>query len=302
MSAFLQSLLGIVIPLFAVSSMASVGLAHPLREVTRPLRRPVKVAMALLANFVVVPLLGLLLLRVFDLALPQKVGLFLVASAAGAPFLLALVRTARADGALAGGLLMLLLPSTLVFLPLVLPLALPEAHEHVGAVARSLALTLLLPLALGIVARWRFGQRVERLLPVLQKVSTLSLLLLLPASLLANLRAIASLRGTGAIPAAALLVAGALLTGYLAGVPTREWRVVLGLGTGQRNVAAAMTVATSGFDTEEPLVMVVVTSLVGFALLFPAAWALRRLLERHRAPRRPRFSEPETEQLGRRRA
>jgi BASS family bile acid:Na+ symporter len=67
---------------------------------------------------------------------------------------------------------------------------------------------------------------------------------------------------------------------------------VLGLGTGQRNIAAATVVATSGFATDEPLEMVVVTSLVAFAVLFPAAWILRRRLARRARARLVRFDAP----------
>ena len=48
----------------------------------------------------------------------------------------------------------------------------------------------------------------------------------------------------------------------------------MGLGTAQRNIAAAM-VATQDIGDSDVTVMVVVSSLVGLALLFPLAWALR---------------------------
>ena len=48
-----------------------------------------------------------------------------------------------------------------------------------------------------------------------------------------------------------------------------------GLGTAQRNIAAAMVVATQDLADPDVTVMVVVSSLVGLALLFPVAWALR---------------------------
>jgi len=299
MSVVLQFLLSIAIPLFAASSMASVGVGHELREVTLPLRRPAMLLTAILANFVAVPLLGVLLLRVFALALPHAAGLFLVASAAGAAFLLALSRLARADSALAGGLLLILLPCPVLYMPIVVPMAFPEAHVPVWAVARPLVLTMLLPLALGVAFRWRFRAQVPRVMPFLTKTSMGSLMVLLTATVLANLPAIAALWGTPAVPAAGLLVLGALLIGFLGSVPSRGARIILALGTGQRNIAAAMIVATS-FDSPGPLVMVVVTSLVGFAVLFPAAWLFRRMLER-RETKQVRFGTPKRTFLDRRR-
>jgi BASS family bile acid:Na+ symporter len=48
----------------------------------------------------------------------------------------------------------------------------------------------------------------------------------------------------------------------------------LGLGTAQRNIAAATVVVAQGDSST--LAMIVVTSLVGFAILFPTAWALEK--------------------------
>src|SRR5690606_40199944 len=63
-----------------------------------------------------------------------------------------------------------------------------------------------------------------------------------------------------------------LSIGFLFGGSRLEARWVVGLGTAQRNIAAAMVVAIDGFDSPDVLVMVVVFSVVSFAILFPLAW------------------------------
>lgn len=299
MDGFLRGVLGIAIPLFAIASMASVGLGHDLREVTRPLRRPAMVATALIANFVAVPLLGLLLLQVFPLEPADATGLLLVSCAAGASFLLALTHLARADIAMAGGLLVLLVPFTLLYLPIVLPLALPGAIVDVGAIAWNLGLTMLLPFVLGVAIRLRSADFAQRQVPPLRKIAMTSLVVLMLATLLANLDGVVAMLGTAAVPAVLLLILGAMAIGYVLGIPVKGSRVVLALGTAQRNIAAAMIVATSGFPTPEPLVIVVVTALMGFAVLFPAAWFFRRHLERHEMTGRVRFATPAPGWFGR---
>jgi bile acid:Na+ symporter, BASS family len=82
--------------------------------------------------------------------------------------------------------------------------------------------------------------------------------------------------GSGAILASALLILGAFGIGYVLGGPDTGNRGVLGLGTAQRNIAAATVVATQAIGDPNTLVMVVVTSLVAFAILFPTAWALEK--------------------------
>ncbi len=45
----------------------------------------------------------------------------------------------------------------------------------------------------------------------------------------------------------------------------------MGLGTGQRNISAALLVATTNFTDPEVMLMVLVGSVVGMAILFVAA-------------------------------
>jgi BASS family bile acid:Na+ symporter len=79
-----------------------------------------------------------------------------------------------------------------------------------------------------------------------------------------------------------VLILGAFAIGWVFGREYRGGHVVLALGTGQRNIAAAMVVATQGVDDPNTVVMVVVASLVELAVLFPIAWLLaRRERRRH---------------------
>lgn len=53
-------------------------------------------------------------------------------------------------------------------------------------------------------------------------------------------------------------------------------REILGLGTGQRNIAAASVVASQGLDQPDTVVTVVAAAMIGLAVLFPIARVLRR--------------------------
>ncbi|MFS8480002.1 MAG: hypothetical protein FWJ93_13795, partial [Micromonosporaceae bacterium] len=93
---------------FAVTSMLSVGLAHSAKQILGPLRDLRALARALLANFVLVPLLAIGIVRLWPLDRPLEAGLILVAMSAGAPFLIKLTEVARAEVALSATLLVLL--------------------------------------------------------------------------------------------------------------------------------------------------------------------------------------------------
>jgi BASS family bile acid:Na+ symporter len=276
MTELLSGLLNISVLAFAISSMLSVGCGYTLSQIVGPLRRARRVVRALVANFVLVPLLAIVILQFLPLERPLAVGLFLVATAAGAPFLIKLTQAAEADVALSATLLVLLLPVTIFYMPIIVPLALPEIAVSAAGIATPLVLTMLLPLALGLIVRAYAERLALRLQPIMGKLATIALVTLIASTILGNLREILGIFGTGAILAAVILIVGAFAIGFALGGRNTAAQEVLALGTGQRNISAATVVATQAVDNPETLSMVVVTSLVGFAVLFPLAGVLRR--------------------------
>lgn len=116
----------------------------------------------------------------------------------------------------------------------------------------------------------------RRWAPVARRTSTVGLVVIVLTTTLANIPTIITRFAEAAIVPALLVVAGAFVIGYLLGGRDRDVRNVLALGTSQRNIAAATVMATQRFAGNETLVMVIVTSRAGFALLFPVAAVLRR--------------------------
>ena len=86
--------------------------------------------------------------------------------------------------------------------------------------------------------------------------------------LILNWQAIVGVLGTGTIIAIALFLLGALVIGYLMGGKDPGIRSVLGLGTAQRNLLAALVVAAQNFsDDPNVITMILVAGLVGLVLL-----------------------------------
>lgn len=276
MTGFFREVLSIAVLVFSVSTMLSVGLAYTLRHVFAPMRDSRAVLRALLANFVLVPLLALGLGKALPLDASYQTGLMLLATAAGAPFLIRLTDAAGGNVPLSASLTMLLLLVTVLYMPLVVPLVVPHARVTPSAIAIPLLLTMILPLAAGLMARARYPMLAERASRWLGSLASLALLVLIVATVLSNLGNIVRFIDDGAIFAPLLLILGAFVIGYAFGREYRGGHVVLGLGTAQRNVAAAMVVATEGLDEPGTVVMVVVASLLDLAVLFPIAWMLRR--------------------------
>ena len=111
---------------FVLSSMLAMGgTGLTGGEIIAPLRPVRLVTLTLVANFVLMPaaVLGLsILLRLDE---PLGVGLLLLGTAAGAPFLPKLAQLAKGVVAFAVGAMVLLMVITVGYLPVVLPLFLP---------------------------------------------------------------------------------------------------------------------------------------------------------------------------------
>lgn len=282
---------------FTVSSMLSVGMTFTVRELFAPLRNLRIVLIILAINFVLIPLYAMVVVRVFSPPPAHGLGLFLIAAGAGAPFVIKLVSAAEGHLAKTASMLVLLVVATVIYLPLVIPWVLTHpalthiAHAPVDtmAIARPLLLGVLLPLAVGLWIRARHRAFARRTQPIMGKLASIAIVVLIAATVLANLRGILSLFVTTTAPAIAVLIAGAFAIGYVFGGRSRERRIVLGLGSAQRNIAAAMVVATQSIGDAGTITVVVSASVIGLALLF----ALAALLRRHQdaRPRRPSLKQ-----------
>ncbi len=282
MTAVLAQTASIAIVVFAVSSMLSVGLAYSVRQIFGPLRNPRAVFRALVANFVLVPLLAVGIERLIPLDPPLALGLFLLAGSAGAPFLIKLASTAKSDLALGAALLLLLVPVTVVFLPFYVPLALAHptlrglsyVPSSVLAIGVPLLSTLILPVIVGLALKAVAPRWAAVLVPIGSKLATVALVVVILATFGANVPALVEIVKTGAVLAGVLLVVGAFAIGYL--LSRRDRSTLLGLGTAQRNVAGAMVIASRDFTDPSILVMVTASVLAGLLVLFPFAWVLGR--------------------------
>jgi BASS family bile acid:Na+ symporter len=147
----------------------------------------------------------------------------------------------------------------------------------VGAVARPLVVTMLAPVAAGMIARrWARG-RAAVVIAWLGRIANTSLVLVVTLGLALNLETVRGVFGTGAIASGLLFTIGAYGVGWLVGAFGDSVRDDVGLITAQRNFSAALVVAADSFSDDRILVMVVVLSLLSFVVLIPGAkWLGKR--------------------------
>jgi BASS family bile acid:Na+ symporter len=153
-------------------------------------------------------------------------------------------------------------------LPIVLPLLLPGATVNPWDIARSLIVMMLIPLGIGLFIKARYESTAESLQPLMSQISSYAIVLGLVAILVVQFSTIIGTIGTGGILAVLIFLAGALVIGLLLGGREASMRSVMGLGTAQRNLSAAMLVAAQNFsDDPNVLVMVMLVTIIGLTLL-----------------------------------
>jgi len=258
---------------FVLGTICSMGLSLTMQQITGPLRNGRFVVMALLANFVVPPILAFILIRIFSLDESLAVGLLLVSLAAGAPSLPKTAVFAKVDTAAATGLMVLLVVTTIIVLPIALPLLLAGISVTFWDIASGLVYLILIPLAISLFVRARYPEAAASAQPMFAQVSNLSLIILLVLMIVLNFSNVVSLFGSFGLLASLILVILTTAGGYLLGSLGKVGSWIQGLGAGQRNIAAAMVVATMNFGNDE-IVMVVVYSLIGMIIITPLALEL----------------------------
>jgi BASS family bile acid:Na+ symporter len=248
---------------FVVGSMAAMGLGLTVARIGQPLRDVRLVVALLVVNFVVVPAAAIAAARLLPMEEAAATAIVLIGCVAGAPFLPKLAQLSKSNLATAVGVMVMLMLVTIVFAPLVVPLAVPGATVDPWEIAQSLVLFMLIPLGLGLFVRARYPELADDWVGTAAKASSTGLLLGIGSALFLTWRDVIGSIGTWLFLGLAIILVTALVAGWLGGLgrPSGD-RVLFGLATANRNIAAALVIAsTIGGD-------VVVYTLVG-ALTIP---------------------------------
>ncbi len=267
--------LGVLI--FIVTSMLGMGFSLTIPQIMTPLRNKKLVFMSLVANFIVVPIWALLIVRIIPISEGLQIGLILVGMAAGAPFLPKLVQVAKGDMAFTAGLMVLLMIVTIAYLPLVLPFVLIGVQVSPWDIAKSLIFLMLIPLAIALFIRARYEEVAKNSVNTMNMAANLSLAAMFIGYFVAYFDETFGIIGTGGILVAILLIVGAVIVGFLVGGKNKDIRKVLALGTGQRNFAAAFAIATSNFaNNPDVLLEIMDVAVIGLVILMLIAGELGR--------------------------
>ena len=251
---------------FVAVVMLSIGLRVSSGELLDILRNRALFIRTLLANCVLIPALGFLLVRIFPLTPDARIGILLLAAIPGTPIALQFTRTAKRQLAFAAAMIFVLSLVSLAMTPLaieVMPGMTQRDQRPVLQLVTSIALYLALPLCAGLWAARRAPKIAHRLVLPLGVLATIVFLFLMWETRLVRRDAFNAIRGGGSILAMLLLLLLSMLIGWLIGGPDRESRRVLATSSGMRSVIVVLYVARYCFPgTNVYMVPIVYLSLM----------------------------------------
>jgi BASS family bile acid:Na+ symporter len=262
---------------FVAVVMFSIGLRTSSGELVNILRHRALMTRTLMANCVLIPAIGFLLVRVFALTPEARIGVLLLAAIPGTPIALQFTRTAKTRLAFAAAMTFVLSLVSIAMTPLAIE-AMPEIVQRnerpVLLLTTNIALYIALPLCAGVWAARCAPKIAPRLELPLGLLATVVFLFLMWETRLVRRQALDAIRGRGAVLAMILLLLFSMLIGWLVGGPDRETRRVVATSTGMRSVIVVLYIARYCFPgTNVYMVPIVYLSLmVPTNLLFHLAF------------------------------
>ncbi|MGK4585373.1 hypothetical protein [Kitasatospora sp. HPMI-4] len=277
----LHLLFNAITVIFIAATMFAAGLAttvEALRSVVTDIRL---LALALLANLAVIPLLGWGIGALFGLPAAGFIALVLTASSPGGPFGVKLAMVQSGDVA-AGAAMQVLLATigSLTFAPTANGILSAadvgqEVSLDITALVGTVALLQLLPFAVGLLLRRYAAPTARAWHPAAAAVSNVTFLVVLAGMLLGNWRDVLSLFGSLTLLAGLVLAAAAFTTGTLlsAGPPVR--RTTMGGVAAVRNAGPALAAIGIAF-ADQPAILGALAAVLlsGLAAALPIAAVL----------------------------
>jgi bile acid:Na+ symporter, BASS family len=254
-----------------VATVFGFGLKATIEDLLDLVRRPAVLARSLLAMFVVMPVIAVLLAHAFEFQHTVEVALIALAISPLPPLI---PNKLTKQGGRPSHAIALMATSALLSIAIV-PLLVALLERYSGqslavspwTVAGIIVLSVLLPLAAGMVFRAWLPALADRIEPLASTVGSVLLRLAALALLVATLPAIWAVIKHGTIIAIVIFVVVGLAAGHLLGGPDAEGRTVLALATASRHPAIALAIASASFPEEHfgatILLYLLVSALLG---------------------------------------
>jgi bile acid:Na+ symporter, BASS family len=262
----IKDLIRIAIIVSIALIVLSFALLSSWREATSLFRKPALLMKSLLAMNVLLPIFMAGLLSAFSFRPPVAIALMALAASSVPPFLPLKQRKLVGANEYIYGLLGADSLLAIVIVPLTVALYGLEfsraVHVSPLAIARVVAITVLLPFAIGLIVAHRAPTFAVRASPLASKTGMLMLLIAVIPVVITMWRGIASLIGDGTLLAIVAFVIVGLAIGHVCGGPSRDNRSVLALATATRHPGIALAITTANFPNDTLVVPALILYLV----------------------------------------
>ena len=233
---------------FVVLVMVSIGLRVRRAELFSLLRNRRLLARSLVANCVIVPMIGFFITMVIPMDANGRIGLLLLAALPGTPAALQFTRTARDRLAFVATLAFILSMAAVLIAPVAVQVVPHQQSQYrpTEELFLSLLLQLVVPLAIGAVIARTWPPLIAPVSRWLDIVATLIFLLLMWETRAIRREAFQTL-GRGLVLALFALLFASMAIGWWFGGPDRESRRVMATSTSMRNIVVTFFIARYWF-------------------------------------------------------
>jgi bile acid:Na+ symporter, BASS family len=263
--------------LFVAARMLAVGLGIEPADLAALRREPGFVARALLANFILVPALGVALAGMTWIPAQVSAAILLLAMVAGGVDFFAPTDKSDDTSVDSAALIFVLSLVSGLISPIVRlffqPIGVPLRASFWRMVDVT-ALTVAVPLLVGVLIRWKAPAAARVLAKAMTLLATVLFVAVVLTTLLIKAPAVADIGAKGVV-AMLILMAGAALAGWLVGGPSRERRALLARVTVMRNVGLSLLLAIVAFPdagVDVAVLLFVVAAITARLLWRLAGW------------------------------
>jgi BASS family bile acid:Na+ symporter len=276
-----------LVPILAQGALflivASFGLRAHAREVLAAIRHSGLLLKGIVAVNIVVPATAIFITSLLPIDPIVRIGIVLMAVSPLAPLVPGKLMKGGLDASTAVGLYVALILAAILFVPATVTLLSAlypgDATISIGAIAKLVAVTILLPLALGVaVASWA-PARANSLAKVLFLVGLAAIAILVVLILVKQGGAIAGLVGDGTVLAIVATVATGLLAGHLLGGPQIANSNALAVAAAIRHPGIAALIAHENFTDHHVMLAVILFLLTSVVLVTLYQFWLKRRLQ-----------------------
>ena len=254
---------------FLAGSMLGIGLKVGKDELMTVVRDKSWLVRMFVANFLLIPAVGILAVRVLPMKPENGLALIVLACAPGGMSALQFLTKKKEQAALAygGGTTVMLSFLSIFITPLLIALAIPKGMTLTVPYVKAIlfvSLFMLLPLVLGILIHGTAAAAAHKLAGYVFSIATLAFVGTMVKLLNVTNWAKGEMGKRGLISIIVFILIS-MLIGWLLGGPRKFTRPVLATASSMRNMALGLAIAVRSFD------LAVLTPLVAFvAIMVPS--------------------------------